>query len=247
MSSIFMISPDYLEVCFNEIKDYDCTLQGYGSIEKGIKGLLKTNVSDILGYVYLSSALPTDLGILDEFLYRCNLYGGNKKFLIALLNTSGLNRIDFSKYPNLRFGYIAIPEVITNVTINRDIFGTILLDNFSPYKFENDVKTIPDLQNVYRLQYKPVFSSYILDCLKRVHIADSLEDTLLSDKVLYKYRMDQSILADFREHYIRTYFSDDVDNSHLFELINTETNGMTYGVYRALIDLISASHVIGRN
>ena len=247
MGSIFMISPDYLEVCYNEIKKYECTLQGYGNFESGLRGLLKTNVSDILGYVFLSQALPKDREIFHEFLYRCNLCGGDKKFLIALLDTTGLSEINFSLYPNLRFGYIAITEVITNVTINRDIFGSILLDNFEPYKFTDTEQAIPDLQKNYRLQYKPLFSSYILDCLQRVHLMDTLDETLLGDKVLYKYKKDNSILAAFREHYIKTYFSDNVDNSHLFDLISAESNGFTYGVYRSLINLISDNHVVGRN
>ena len=53
MGTIFMISPSFLDAAFTEAKKYDFVLQGYGSFEMGIQGLVKINVIDLLGIVLL--------------------------------------------------------------------------------------------------------------------------------------------------------------------------------------------------
>lgn len=239
MKSIFMVSPNYLEISYNEALKYEFTLQGYGSCENGSKGLLKINVTDVLGYVYFAQRLPADLSSLEEFIYRCNLMGGNRKFIFALLDTSRINQLNLKSYHNLRFGLINIEEIVTDTVINRDIFGSLLLDNYTPYSIEGIDNTIPENQYVYRLRYKPLFSSYILDCLRKVNRAESFEQTLMNDEIYLKYCKDNSILAKFREYYIKTYYQANLDNSHLQQLIQDNLDNINYGVYSALLALIS--------
>ncbi len=239
MKSIFMVSPNYLEKSYNEALKYEFTLQGYGSCENGSKGLLKINVTDILGYVYFAQKLPADLSSLEEFIYRCNLMGGNKKFIFALLDSSRINQLNLKNYHNLRFGLINVEEIVTDTLINRDIFGTLLLDNYAPYSAEECSNGIPENQYVYRLRYKPLFSSYILDCLRKINRAESFEQTLMNDEIYLKYCKDNSILAKFREYYIKTYYQANLDNTHLQQLIQDNLDNINYGVYTALLALIS--------
>ena len=239
MKSIFMISPNYLEISYNEALKYEFTLQGYGSCENGSKGLLKINVTDVLGYVYFAHSLPKDLASLEEFIYRCNLMGGNKKFIFALLDTSRINFLNLRNYHNLRFGIVNIEEIVTDTVINRDIFGSLLLDNFSPYNTESSKETSTESQYVYRLRYKPLFSSYVLDCLKKVNRTDSFEQTLMNDEVYLRYCKDNSILAKFREFYIKTYYQANLDNTYLQQIIQDNLDTINYGVYSALLSLIS--------
>lgn len=243
MKSIILVSPEYLEVCYNEALKYDFTIQGYGSFELAAKGLLCVNASSILGYAYLGNALPADTTALHNFLYRCNLCG-EKKMLFAMLDTKGIEQINVKDYPNLSFSVVKIEEVVTDTVINRDIFGSILLTNYKPYTLKDEHDDIPDIQHVYRLQYKPVFNSYMLECLKRVNLLDSFEETLQHDAVFQKYQKDKSVLAAYRKHYIRTYFEANLNTSELYEILETVDNDGLYCVYRALIKLISANHAI---
>lgn len=244
MKSIIMISPSYLEVAYKEALKYDFTLQGYGSFENGSKGLLKVNVSDILGYVYFANQMPDNLESFEEFLYRCNLYGNNKNFLIALIDTKGIHDIDYQKYSNLTFSYIAISEVVTDLVINRDIFGSILLHNYQPYIFEEKQAQSINFGDVYKLRYEPLFSSYILRCLYSVNRLETFEETLQADMVYHEYVKDSSVLAEIRKFYIKTYFEAGLDNTKLYDLVKYTGNQVSFGAYMALIELVSADVVI---
>lgn len=243
MKSIFMVSPNYLETCYEEALKYDFTLQGYGNFKAGSKGLLKINASDVLGFVYLATKLPEDLTDLYEFLYRCDLYG-KKKFLFALLDTTGLGILKYEDYPNLSFSLVKIDEVVTDVVINRDIFGTLLLANYEPYALHEEDASKNYNNDVYRLRYKPLISSYILECLKKVNVLDSFENTLLHDNVYHRYKDDESILADFRYYYVKSFFYDNLDNKNLYTLISDEKDSITYGIYKALISVISSNNIL---
>ena len=43
MSTLFVVSPCYLESLYHESKKYDFDLQGYGSFNMALNGLIKVN------------------------------------------------------------------------------------------------------------------------------------------------------------------------------------------------------------
>lgn len=244
MKSIFMISPDFLEVSYKEALKYDFTLQGYGNFVDGKNGLLKINRQDLLGFVYFATSLPENLEELMDFLHYCDLMGKNSMFLFALLNTKGLSAINLAEFSNLCFAYLGIEEVVTDKVLNRDIFGTILLQNYEPYTFEEEKSEVPSVFSVERLQYRPIFSNYVLQCLSKVNLSDSFEKTVAYDEVYRNYSKDNELLAEIRKFYIETFFHDSIDNSYLFELIDQEDGSLNYGMYKALINLVSKENAI---
>lgn len=244
MKSIFMISPDFLEVSYKEALKYDFTLQGYGNFVDGKNGLLKINRQDLLGFVYFAETLPENLEELLDFLHYCDLMGKNSMFLFALLNTKGLSAINLAEFSNLRFVYLGIEEVVTDKVLNRDIFGTILLQNYEPYTFEEEKSEVPSVFSVERLQYRPIFSNYVLQCLSKVDLSDSFEKTVAYDEVYRNYSKDNELLAEIRKFYIETFFHDNIDNKYLFELIDQEDGSLNYGMYKALINLVSKENAI---
>lgn len=244
MKSIFMISPDFLEVSYKEALKYDFTLQGYGNFVDGKNGLLKINRQDLLGFVYFATSLPENLEELMDFLHYCDLMENNSMFLFALLNTKGLSAINLAEFSNLCFAYLGIEEVVTDKVLNRDIFGTILLQNYEPYTFEEEKSEVPSVFSVERLQYRPIFSNYVLQCLSKVNLSDSFEKTVAYDEVYRNYSKDNELLAEIRKFYIETFFHDSIDNSYLFELIDQEDGSLNYGMYKALINLVSKENAI---
>lgn len=233
-----MVSPDYLEVCYKEAIKYDFTLQGYGTFEKALKGLLKTNISEILGYVYFANKLPSDMSAMLAFLDRVELCSGNHKFSFVLEDSSGLNMLNLRKYHAIRFYYIPVKEIVTDIVINRDVFGAILLDNYTPYVTTGESSGIADVSYHYSLRYKPLFSTYILQCLQKVNRHSTFEETLSSDSVYLTYKKDNSILAKFREYYIKSYYTQIQDVTELMELLEKEKDNINYGIYKALIAII---------
>lgn len=241
--TIFAISPDYLDVLNKESAKYDFALQGYGSFQKACKCLIKTNVEDILGYVFLSYELPKDLTFFREFLDKCNLCGGDKKFLIATLNQARITQLDYSSYKNLKFGIVKINEVVTDVVINRDIFGSILLANFEPYVLTEKVEQKSINGNVPILTYEPLLSKDVLDCVDKIQLHSSLEETIRYDEILYRFKLAKSPLALLREFYIKSFYPIEQDKSSLECILNNCTP-KEYGIYKALIEMVSSEHVV---
>ena len=234
MKVIFVISPDYLEVCFKEAKGYSFFLQGYGSVEEATKGLIKTNVSDILGFVYLASTLPDDLNPLVDFMVKCNLMHGNKKFLFALSDNSNLSNIfNAVKFDYLKISYLPNVEVVTDSVINRDVFGSILLDNYKPYLFTPEEKPVLSDFSFNKMVYKPLFPDSFLDCLQPVEKLDSVERTLLYDTVYQNSLQLNPLLAEIRKGFVLRDFGHVINESAYLDLIKNEQ--VNYCMYRALV------------
>ena len=240
MKIIFVISPDYLEVIYNQAIGYDFYIQGYGSIEAAMQGLVKTNISDILGFAYVADKLDDDLNPLANFIDRCDMLVVNskkrRKFIFALQDTTGLmNIFNIRKYEGIKAMYVPQLDVVTDVVINQNIFGSILLDNYKPYILKEDVKKESPNWTHKKLQYSPLFSQVYFDCLQPPDCLDSYEQTLLYDKVYQDFLGFNPILAKIRDVIIRREFNLDSNKEELIELVNDNTS---FCIYRALIEIV---------
>lgn len=237
MGTIFMISPSYLEAAFNEAKQYDFFLQGYGSFSMGLQGFTQINLVDLLGIVFLVENESYLLKNSEKFLKLCNSMESNKKVLVV--SQSDLSRFKSfaQQFSNLRFSYLPNVEVITDDVINRQIFGSILLDNFKPYKIESSANEVLATYHYTPLNYKPLISVYLLDCISKVVVLDSLKKTLLTDKVYQQYVKDKSFLTKFRECYIRKVMNLEVNLEELKQIVEFSDINRKY-LYYGLIRLI---------
>ena len=77
-----------------------------------------------------------------------------------------------------------------------------------------------------------------------MNVLDSFENTLLHDNVYHRCKDDESILADFRYYYVKSFFYDNLDNKNLYTLISDEKDSITYGIYKALISVISSNNIL---
>lgn len=211
MKIIFVISPDYLDPIFQEAKNYDFGIQGYSTVQDAAKGLLKTNVFDILGFVFASRTLPKDLSILKVFMELCNSMQTRRKFLFALNDTSRLFELfKDGTYEYLDIAYVNEIEVMTDIEINQNIFGSILKYNYEPYLLEEKPGFNLAKGSIPRLEYKPIINKYLLNVLEDVHVADTVENTLKYDKVYEEYTSADNpdmALCKLRELYVKVDFN----------------------------------------
>lgn len=256
MGIIFVISPDYLESLFKEAKKYDFRLQGYSSVQDAAKGLIKTNIAEILGFAFVSRMLPKDLSSLKMFLQLCNFMGVRKKFLFALNDTSRLYELfKNSSYKNLDISYLNSIEVMTDIEINRNIFGSILKYNYEPYKLTKESRVF-DSYSLPKLSYKPIISQYVLKVLERVYVLDTLEHTLKCDPVYSEYKYsenDNELLIKLRETKVMIdgfYLLDDVSNETIEkslnsceELVKDMQNTKEFCIYRSLIYILHEKYL----
>lgn len=70
---IYVISPTFLKSLYKEALHYDFKLQGYGNVTNALKGLLKTNIDDILGFAYVNTRLPSNTQPLEFFIKTCGM------------------------------------------------------------------------------------------------------------------------------------------------------------------------------
>lgn len=240
MGIIYTISPDYLEALYSEAKNYNFCLQGYGNCQDALNGLLKTNISEILGFIFVAQDVDLYKNSLVKFIRTCNSLckHNKKKFIFALQNSKGLSGIlNATEFNNLKVSYLPNFEVLTDTVINRQLFGSILLDNFEPYVLK---KTEHKSVNFYNksLNYEPLFSEYVLKCLDKIDVMTNYEQTLLNDDVYQSYVADNAALAIIRKNMIKKMFGLECDLQQIAEIVEARKDPYLYCIYRALASQI---------
>lgn len=213
---------------YKEALHYEFKLQGYGNVTNAIKGLLKTNIDDILGFAYVNTRLPQNTEPLENFMYLCGMlsesYDLPKKFLFALQETDGLEDLFNQDYGNLDFAYLPDVEAITDLEINRGIFGSILKHNYNPYKTitvgihdKNKLKNVEDgtmtkadlvklLDDFPRLEFTHVVNPYLLRVFDDYHVLDSLKRTVEEDLAYQDYLEFNPLFAKMRRAFLSLKF-----------------------------------------
>lgn len=236
MKVIYVVSPDYLEALYTEAKNYTFCLQGYGNFYDATKGLLKTNISDILGFCYVGTELFYEKSDTSAYLETCNMLCRNntKKFIFALQNSRGLaDVLKISDFKNLNVSYLPDFEILTDTVINKQLFGSILLDNYSPYLIKDEQPPVFKVENP-SLQYQTLFSDYVLQCLNPIDKLATFEDTKLNDNIYQEYINDKSDIAYIRECKIKKLFDMPYDKKAIIEIIEKREEVQQYCIYRAL-------------
>lgn len=240
--NIFVISPEYLDALYTEALKFDFTLQGYGNIGLAMKGLQYTNISDIVGFLYMADNLPKDTEPLERFMTLCNAISSNlhMPFMFAIKNPAKLGKyLTLTKYDNLKFIVLKEMEEVTDLLIKRDIFGALLLERLEPYKLNESDQVTPVQPTIPVLEYKPVFSGFILSVFSHVDLSETLEDTLRSDKVYLELMKVSEIAANIRRLYITRKLGKPINSlsDNLKVSIEKVTDPGAYCNYKALFQL----------
>lgn len=247
MKVIIVISPEFLEAICKEGEKYSFQIQGYGSFLKAADRLIYTNVEDILGFAYLGRNLPergTEEGkAMYRFLRLCNRMDANKKFLFLL---QGQMRSEVTKtlrpFKSLKIAYQDGIEFVTDTLINKQLFGSILLDNYEPYllkeeKREEDYFLQRDFQ-IPITTFVPIVPEILFQVLEEVHFMDSLEDTFETDLILQRYPKNDVVILFRKILIIRKMKGDSskLENS-LFGILK-DYDGKMDGICRAFLNRI---------
>lgn len=250
MSLIFVISPCYLEAIYNESKKYDFDLQGYGSFKKGVEGLTLSNSVDILGFAFVGMHLPTshskEFKEMLRFFDLIELMNANKKFVIASDESVVPWSKVFARYKNIRFVKTPEYDFISDIIINKHVFGSILLDNADAYELIPKEVTLTEF-TVSRLEYVPLFAGTQLQCVGKVEVLDTLDRTLDFDEVYKRFKTEGAYLQVFRKYYIaKKMHNEDACNLCTVEiekiLENQQSNTENWCALVALKDYIEENY-----
>lgn len=242
MKVVLFVSPDFLEAAYRESEKFSFCIQGYGSILTATKRLIYTNAEDVLGFVYLVKNLPSknssEWKYLKEFISECCLMDTGKKFMIATQGSASALVNECKGLRGLKMVYLQNIEYVSDTVLNRDIFGSILLDNYKPYVFS---RPVPESLSGYT--FKPLSCDllvprYTFDLFDTVHPMQEVESTIENDIIFMKYR-NNLVLSGLRKLYILWSMSEDI------ALCETDVrkeidklNGRVRGIYLAVLDII---------
>lgn len=256
---IYVISPTFLKSLYKEALHYDFKIQGYGNVTNAIKGLLKTNINDILGFAYVNTRLPQNVEPLKYFMYLCGILtdgcSESKRFLFALQDNDGLEDLFTQDYGNLEFSYLPDIEAFTDLEINRGVFGSILKHNYNPYRNitvglhkNNRLKNVEDgsltkadlvklLDEFPSLEYIYVINPYFLKVFDDCQIFDSLKRTVEEDAVYQDYLEYNKLYSQLRRVFLSLKFLHSSISLHR-TLAKTSNKQLT--LYKNLIDSLNS-------
>lgn len=214
MGTIFVVSPWYLNSIYKEAQKYSFDLQGYGTFKSAISGITKVNACDLLGLAFVGKHLPEskNKGFKDmlDFFQLCDLMASNKKFIIATEVPIAPWLPVFKKYKHIRFIEPSAYDVMSDVVINKQVFGSILLDNSKAYLMGIPQQETP-MYDSPRIEYVPLFADALIQCVRKVEILDTTERTLDNDDTYRRFRSDKSFLQYFRAYYV-SILTEDLDS-----------------------------------
>lgn len=243
MAVIFAVSPHYLDALYSESRDYDFKLQGYGNLKDACEGLTKVNQEDVLGFVFVSDTMPKKLKNLHRFMAMCNVMCRyRKRIFIFYSNPKQLKQLSglSDEFTNLDVRRVTNTDVLTNISIRRDLFGTILIDNYEPYNLkikENKYQ----LETLPLLEYTPLFTKQLLMVLEPVRVYDSFESTLDLDLVYSRLKQDFQYLAAVRKKKIKLLFNLDCsdDDKAIHGMLNKIYDDKLYCAYLSIFSIVS--------
>lgn len=223
MSVVFVVSPSYLEATFVESKKYNFDFQGYGSFHRAISGVVTLNALDCLGFAYVGVSLPEkgseEYKDMLLFFKRCDRMTAGKKVVLIVLEgiTSAQAKI-LKTFSHLRFVTPNKFDCVTDSLLNRNLFGSLLLDNYAPYEFGKGRSTGKRDFCSASLSFCPVVNQTVVDCLNPVERLTTLQLTLEHDAVLRGYVRSKSSMEHLRRYLIiKMFMGDGADRDVLAE------------------------------
>lgn len=217
MKTIIVISPHYLEAVFKEAKKHNFAIQGYGKFSLACKGVLFINSSELLGVSFIGDKLPKvqsgEFKKLIEFLDLLSNMQKKIKFTIVTKEDIpiGYSKI-FKQHQNIEFYGRTGLEYITDTVISQNVFGSILLANKKPYKFQESKEEDVKHYSLPSVTVDNLISPYLLQCISTVNICEDYNTTVAYDSVCLQYRNDKNeALVCMREYVIGYYFHNNDD------------------------------------
>lgn len=245
MKVIYVVSPDYLEAILNESQKYSFAIQGYGDLDRACKGLCYVNVLDILGFGYVADTFPEPGSPLYDkfinFVSKCSLLGADKKFVLVTKETVPDIGGDLYRFSNLEFVSVVEKNGFTDITLNRNFFGSILLANYQPYNFNGEHEEAYHLSDCSCrvLKCPKVIPDFMLDILAPVSRLDSCASTIENDPVICRYVDSNEVVLSLRTIKIMRQLGADYESEKRDVLCSIEKMPeVLYGLYTSVLAMI---------
>lgn len=236
MDVIFVVSSSYLEPLFKHAKKFKFKLQAYSDFKTAAKRIAYVNKADIIGVAIVDDRIEDKQG-LDEFLHACNVIGDLNVLFATLKEEKSFLSL---KPGNLHVSYIPSLEVFTDITITRDIYGSLLLKKFEPYKLKRD-ETNNTPYTIPRLNYSPIISTNILNVLQPANLIHTLQEAIETDENLLEYKNTNQMLYQLRLLYLKNWYGQakKSDYKELYEKIMNVKDDILFCQYMSILEMIS--------
>ena len=200
MGVIFVVSPDYLPALCEEAEKYQTSVMAFGSVELALEGLDRVMISDVIGFAFLGSRLPQNLNQFCEFLKLIDQYETRVKFKFLLdRKDTTYKKINYNAFKNIDFYYASFDEVLTDQFVNKELFGSLLLDKFKPYRLgDSELKSSGGSVWVEEAHSIKMIGAECSLITQEVVFANSLKETLISDIGLQRLQARNSEVGIFR-------------------------------------------------
>lgn len=240
MDTILAVSSSYLDPLYENAQQYNFKLQAYSDFKNAIKGLSYVNKTDLIGIAIVDDHIRDKEG-LELFLHSCDIVG-DLNILFAVLRDE---KIFYSlKVKNLHVEFVPDIEVFTDIIINREIFGTLLLHKFKPYKLKETVQDTTK-HHIPRLSYTPLVSVNVTNILKPVDLIHSYEQCIETDEFLLECKRSNRILYELRLLYLKNWYGQDKNSDYVHvynEIIKTDSDEL-FCQYISLMELIKGGEI----
>lgn len=224
--NILCVSSQYLHALRKESKGFRFKLQGYGTFAKACSGIVRTNITDIYGFVMLMDSLPEDTEELCRFLRRADLISKDanpsRRLVIGINNDDGLvSLLRSCDIKNLEV-YSANFELVTDNFIKQELYGTVLDGALTPYKGRKYLSSPVSRSTLPLLKAESPFPPDMLLALSPVNKSNTLVDTYKRDKPLATLTSSGSFYTAVRRYVIQRHFSNsEEDRSSIEDHLST--------------------------
>lgn len=242
---IYLVTPDYMLAVIEESKGYSFSIKGYPNAKVAYDKLALTNQSSILGYLLVYEELPEILNDIVDFINFLNLIGTKDTVvLLAVNDPSGLEDVLLPalKYNNITFMYFTDFEVMTDMVIRKNLFGSIIIKKFNPY---NETVDLPKFVTSFNSNKNlvPVLPEDILLIFEPIKVLDTVDYTIKHDFVMQNYS-NNSLLSYIRLNRIYAHCGLPIDEEGMISRIRESTN-IDKILYKVVCSIVKDECAIG--
>lgn len=235
---IYLVTPDYMLAIIEESKGYSFSIKAYSDAHTAYTKLAFTNQSSILGYLLVYEELPEILDDLVNFINFLNLVGSKDTVvLLAVNDPSGLEDtlIPAIHTGNITFMYFTEYDVMTDLVIRKNLFGSLIIKKFQPYVESVELPKFVTTFNTNK-NLVPVLPEDILLIFEPIKILDTVEFTIKHDMVMKSYS-NNALLSYMRLNRIYAHFGKEIDIDGMLIRIKDSIN-IDKVLYRVVCDII---------
>lgn len=196
-----------------EAVNYTFVLHMFGNFDDVLReGLMYLNGIDMLGFAYVAEDAPrkgdAEYKHLEKFLEICNQVYGGRKFVFCCRESAPDLKQLVQRFSGIKCVVKDNVEMITDVVINKDVFGSILLSRYEPYRLTDEVVSREYYNGCPEMHYKPLIPPDFFKLFEPVHFMPTGELTCENDEV-WNVLQDNVLLQMLRELRIHGYFQED--------------------------------------